>query len=200
MKRIRHGLWPASKVLASGCQSGRDEPCHHLPYPKEWLKGIVAGTWSKYCLIYPFEFLLVYDCVLWLFHCPFHFDLLLRAYAHTLMPPIHSLALCSLYSKCVCQSCINIGPCMFSSLVIISLLLVTSVLSKTLWELSSFKQELLHQLCLGGCLYKLLPTSSWLQFSISSSTDLLVTSQKSSFYAPKCLSNNQCIHSTWSWL
>ena len=92
--------------------------------------------------------------------------------------------------------------CMFSSLIIISLLLVTSVLFNKL-----SKNSLLFQARTSA---PIMPQSLSLtsscqpsadcNSSISSLSNLLVTPQKSSFHALKHLSNNQCIHSTWSQL
>ena len=96
--------WPPAGPL------GDHMMCHSL-YPKEWLKGVVATKWSRYCPLHLFKFPSFYDPLLWLFHCPFHFVLILRACAHALTFLIHLSVPYSLFHKCACQSCINIGPC-----------------------------------------------------------------------------------------
>ena len=171
--------------------------CHSL-YPKEWLKGIVAGTRCKYCLLYPFRFLLVHDYVLWLFHCPFHFVRLLQACAHAPMPPIHSLVPCSLYSKCVCQSCINIGPCpLVCSPVSLSYKSFAGYIYAPINSLLS-QQELQHWLCLSRHLLTLLPTFSWLQLSMGPSHLTRQLHPRSHSTSPQNVSPTfRCIFLTW---
>ena len=96
--------WPSASPL-------RDHMMCHLRHPKEWLKGVVATTRSGYCPLHPFRFPLFHDHLLWPVYCPFHFVLLLQACAHALTFPICLSVLYSLFPKCACQSCINIGPC-----------------------------------------------------------------------------------------
>ena len=98
--------WPPAGPL-------RDHVTCHSWHPKEWLKGVVATTWSGYCPLHLFRFPLFHDHILWPVYCPFHFVLLLQACAHALTFPICLSVLYSLFPKCACQSCINIGPCPF---------------------------------------------------------------------------------------